>query len=116
MYKKGYLLIKPGVNVVGLQEEVWKAAYAPLRVFNSFSVDCVITSGLEGKHTAKHSDHYTGCAVDFRIRDLRTDIQAEEVARRLQEVFGKDYLVICELAKQHIHVSWRPLQGEAVNV
>jgi hypothetical protein len=70
----------------------------------------VVTSGIEGEHSAKQSRHYVGLAVDFRIRhvDAEDAIYAHELIRRR---LGPTYFV--RLESTHIHVHY---MGAAVSL
>jgi len=63
-----------------------------------------ITSGVEGRHSVNPwSKHYTGEAIDFRIRDFTGSPQlwAEAIEKKL----GDEYFVLLELT--HLHIHWR---------
>ena len=64
--------------------------------------DVTITSGVDGVHSEK-SDHYTGNAVDIRIRDFPGDVR--RWTERMQKALGSYYFVLLE--KDHIHVSYK---------
>jgi len=61
----------------------------------------MITSGCDGKHSV-NSKHYTGKALDFRIKDFPADpaVWADRIQKRL----GDDYFVL--LDKTHVHIQW----------
>jgi len=102
--------LKAGVRIHGIRPELvlaisiaeglWMAAGAP---------SLVITACIEGQHTAA-SDHYAGCAVDFRTKNL-PDGKAVTMRQALMTALGDDFFVLHENAGQandHIHCSWRP--------
>lgn len=96
-------------SIVGLQPELLVAAMVADGVFTELgrldaehNVECVITSGLDGEHSHRGSDHYIGCALDFRIRHLENDAQAELAADRIRARLGEEFFV--RLESDHIHV------------
>jgi hypothetical protein len=73
-----------------------------------------ITSLCDGTH-GENSKHYTGYAIDVRIRDISTlyptdrKYLSNEVtgfANRIQRRLGSDYDVVLE--KTHIHIEYDP--------
>ena len=96
--------IKPGVDIAGIQPEMSLALPIIASAFHQFGVECVITSGKEGKH-GRNSLHYVGFALDFRTRDLTEADQAVMhilVIKRLSSQFD----VVLE--KDHLHVEFQP--------
>lgn len=102
--------LKPGVRIHGIRPELvlaisvaeglWMAAGAPA---------LVITACIEGQHTAA-SKHYTGCAVDFRTKNL-PEGKAATVRQALMAALGDDFFVLHENAggaNEHVHVHWEP--------
>lgn len=98
--------LKEGVTLLGLAPQMVIAVMAADALYERYGVDCVITSGNDGKHSVK-SKHYAGCALDFRTRDLQDPIfHGKEIADELRAALGQDYDVILET--DHIHVEWEP--------
>ena len=102
--------LKAGVRVHGIRPElvlaihvaegIWVAAGAPV---------LVITACIEGQHV-EASDHYAGCAVDFRTKNLPQG-KASIVVTQLLAALGSDFFILLENvggANEHCHVSWRP--------
>ena len=52
-------------------------------IYDKYDVECVITSGNDGKHM-KGSKHPDGYAVDLRKRDFANDTVIEAVVEELQ--------------------------------
>jgi hypothetical protein len=77
------------------------------KIWREHMQELVVTSGLEGTHSAG-SLHYYGYALDFRTRYF-TDYEKEVVQKELQKALSYDnsYRVILE--KTHMHVEWRGL-------
>lgn len=102
-------MLKPGVRVAGLRPEILLAVVAAERVFEKAGVEIVITSCIDGKHSATGSLHYVGQAVDIRSRDIPA-AEVPKIAARLRECLGEDYDVVIE--SNHFHVEFqvkRPL-------
>ena len=71
-------------------------------VYDSHSVEFVITSLLDGKHSER-SLHYTGCAFDCRI--YGEDVTAS-IVNDLRHKLNHHYDVVLE--GNHIHVEFQP--------
>lgn len=99
---------KTGVNPSGLRQPIKDALPAINDVHKSLSdgLNAVVTSTIEGKHSVPRSAHYRGDAVDLRI----WDVDPEEYAAKLEEVLGKDFVVVLE--STHVHVHWSPIYQE----
>ena len=63
---------------------------------------CTVTSGTDGEH-GKQSKHYTGYALDLRIRDLQVEL-LQPIVQGLQKGLGQDYDVVLE--RDHVHVEY----------
>ena len=95
----------------GIQPELLLAISLVLEVYRRASLDFVITSLNDSKHSWT-SLHYAGAAVDFRTHDslgsqlsqAKRDLLVEEIKRALG--FSPDYDVIGE--KDHIHLEYQP--------
>lgn len=67
-----------------------------------------ITSARDSKHS-QLSDHYSGCAIDLRTRDLLPATR-QRYADELQEELGSDFWVKYESTPRpvgHVHISYR---------
>ena len=71
-------------------------------VWKSHGQELVITSALDGTHSAS-SYHYFGYALDLRTRYF-TITERESVAKDLRVLLGKAYTVLLE--STHIHVQF----------
>jgi hypothetical protein len=98
------LSLKTGVNVTGLRPEILLAAIVAERVCESMNVECVITSALDGKHSAT-SLHYAGAAIDLRVRDFLAG-DARKIVDLIQGKLGADFQVMLE--KDHAHIEFQP--------
>lgn len=65
--------------------------------------EITITSACDGKH-AEHSKHYTGKAVDLRIRDFPKGCSVQTWAARVQRRLGDEYFVLLE--DNHLHAQY----------
>lgn len=99
------LRFKSGVRVQGLRVEALIAMQVAQTAYAERGYDCIVTSALDGKHSAT-SLHYTGAALDFRIRHLPQDGTAEDIAGDIEYALTDDYDVVLE--ETHIHVEYQP--------
>ncbi len=97
-------MIKPGVDVRGIQPEILLARIIAGEIFARYGVACIITSALDGKHS-KNSKHYTGQAIDLRTRHMDARLWPV-VAEELNKALGPQYDVVLE--SDHIHVEHDP--------
>ena len=74
-------------------------------LYQEHGVECVLTSGVEGKHSHQ-SSHYLGYAIDLRTRDFAPGV-ANIVSKELQARLRGDYQVFLE--GDHIHVQFKPV-------
>lgn len=97
------LQFKEGVQLTVTKEvnEILRGVEA---VFNQFHVPCVVTAGTDGVH-GKQSKHYSGKALDFRIRDLTAE-QRDTLVQLCQESLIKGHDVVLE--HDHLHVELDP--------
>ena len=95
-------MIKPGVDVRGIQPEILLARIIAGEIFARYGVEAIITSVREGTHK-KGSKHYTGQGIDFRTRHM--DVRLRPViAEAIKKALGRRYFVLLE--KDHIHVQF----------
>ena len=94
--------IKEGVDVRGLHSKLWDAIYIIEPLFTSKSLDLVITSGLDGRHSYK-SLHFSGLAIDIRTRDYP---YPSELCSLIKDLLPKAYDVVLEAT--HIHIEYQP--------
>lgn len=92
----------------GVQLTVTKAVNEILRgveaVYRKFDVPCVVTAGTDGVH-GEQSKHYTGEALDFRIRDLKPE-QRDALVQLCKKSLIQGHDVVLE--HDHLHVEWDP--------
>lgn len=93
-------------RVGGIKPEMVFASMVVERIYRSWGVDCVVTSGTEpNPKRKKGSKHLTGYALDFRTRDIQAN-RRRDVAEEIQEALGPDYIVLLE--SDHLHVGYDP--------
>ncbi len=95
--------IKTGVSLLGLKPEMNVALMIAKDVIEGYGVECVITSGVEGKHSKKTSKHYVGYALDLRSRDLAEE-DRQACADKISEALGAEYY--CAFEVDHFHISY----------
>ena len=93
--------IKPG----GMSPEILLAILMAREVFEFYGYDAVVTSINDGTHMAG-SLHYSGNAIDLRIKNLPDRGTAQVIANKLAKELTKDYDVVLEF--DHIHVESDP--------
>jgi hypothetical protein len=87
------------------------ALMVAVEVYAEHGANCVVTSLGDGRHSGK-SRHYSGDAVDLRVKNVSSDTADEifdELFHRLLPL-GPEYLVLREFRSEpqdHIHLSWR---------
>lgn len=96
--------IKEGVVLAGLDIKMRRVLIEAEDVWHFHGEELVVTSGLEGTHSA-YSFHYYGLALDFRHRYFSEDVRKIAV-EDLQLALGKSFDVVLE--KTHIHVEYDP--------
>ncbi len=97
-------MIKPGVDIAGIQPEMMVALMEAQPLFAARNVKLVITSVKDGKH-GKGSLHYVGLALDLRTRHL-TPMQKSDIAAELRTALGEQFDVVEET--DHLHVEFDP--------
>lgn len=93
--------IKPGVRCFGIRAELVLGLQIVAHVYAAFDFDCVVTSIIDGTHSAG-SLHYVGAAADLRLPPSR----AVELVAALQFALGADFDVVLEA--DHVHVEFQP--------
>ena len=104
--------IKPGVKLLGIRPELLIGADVVESVFKSYGLEAVVTSAIDGKHK-RASAHYSGRALDFRIRNISGYAEEGNAARDVQAIFqkirqkaGENFDVVLE--SNHIHFEYDP--------
>mgnify|MGYP001825392817 CR=1 FL=1 len=95
--------VKRGVSLKVLQPQMVLASQIVEPILNRYGQEGVITSGCEGVHS-KNSKHYIGYALDFRHRDMDSEMTKRRAAKEMQEALGAEYYVMYE--DSHIHVQY----------
>jgi len=96
--------IKKGANIQGLNIKMRRVLVAADKIWGELGQELVITSGLEGEHSAG-SLHYYGRAVDMRTRYF--DNATKKLAHRtLSDELDDRYNIIVH--PSHIHVEYDP--------
>ena len=98
------MFLKKGVSIKNLVPQMVFAVMVVNDWCKENDVECVVTSGDEGRHMAG-SLHYEGKALDFRTRDLPAHSKPAMFAE-VQERLGSDFDVVLE--KTHLHIEWQP--------
>lgn len=96
--------IKDGAILSGLDIHVRPILIIAERIWKSYGQELVITSGLDGAHSAG-SLHYYGLAVDLRTHYF-TAPEVEAIAKELQTALGSNFDVFVH--STHIHAEYDP--------
>ena len=96
---------KQGVRLELLTPQMVLAAMVVDSVYRKHDiVDCVVTSGSDGKHST-NSWHYKGRALDFRTRNVPVTLRTA-VAQEISVSLGENYDVVLEAT--HLHCEYDP--------
>ena len=105
---------KPGVNLRTLRPELDTAilivAAAYHEALNDDDFTPLITSADDYEGHTEKSAHYSGAAVDFRIKDVGNLARRKQVAAYVSEQLGKRFTVLHEdigKANEHLHIQLR---------
>ena len=96
------------VKIDRLNPQMVLAALIVHGVFEDYGIECVITSGNDGKHAgsaSRPSLHYAGYALDFRVREV-PETERPPLVADLRRALGKHFDVV--LHTTHIHVEYDP--------
>lgn len=101
------LLIKKGVKLHSLSPQMSIALTIINQECNDRLIDCIITSGSEGKHKVG-SFHYVGNALDFRTFYDPSDPKGcnQTICSRIALHLGENYDVVIE--PTCVHVEYDP--------
>lgn len=98
------LSLKNSARIIGLKPEAVLGVLIVQSVFAAHGVDCVITSGIDGRHS-RGSIHYSGGAIDFRTSGIPETVLAVILAD-CKKALGPDFDFIREA--DHFHMEFQP--------
>ena len=96
--------IKKGASLSGIDIRLRPALVAADASFKLIECDFVITSGLDGAHSAG-SLHYYGLAFDCRTRHIPNGL-VQTVVKEIKTSFPNVFDVVLEI--NHIHIEYDP--------
>ena len=96
--------IKVGASIRGLDIRMRPALILADQIWKKYGKELVITSGLDGTHSAG-SFHYYGRAIDCRTRYFNK-LTREIVYMELKDQLPDDFDVV--LHGSHIHIEYDP--------
>lgn len=99
------MLLKKGVILSGLDIRMRPALISMDALYGEFGHELVVTSGLDGEHSAG-SLHYYGLAFDCRTRYF-TDEQKENIQAEAKKRLGNEFVVLLE--PDHLHIQYSGL-------
>ena len=94
--------IKQGANISGIKIEMRPVLVAAEMIWRHHGQELVVTSGLDGTHSAG-SLHYYGYALDLRSNYF-TGTEKASAVNALRAALGGDYDVVSH--PTHIHVEF----------
>lgn len=102
--------LKEGVSLRDVSPQISIALCSANDACAHFERECVVTSCNDSSHS-KRSLHFTGSAVDLRIRHLSDDEDekmdiAKKIVAMLSVALGKEFDVVLE--SDHIHLEYDP--------
>ena len=98
------LSLKSCVTMDKLQPQIVLGLIAIHSIFEAHGYDVTITSLSDGVHQSG-SLHYSGCAVDLRIKPIR-ESDVTFLLRDIRFALGANFDVVLEV--DHIHVEYDP--------
>lgn len=99
--------LKTGVRVRGICPEIILALHIADEIYRKyFASELVVTSLVDGVHSAPRSKHYLGQAADLRIWGLEGRV--ESIVSALKAALGDEYDIIAE--SDHIHMEFDPVE------
>ena len=101
------MYLKHNVKIQGLTPEMLLGIIIINDVYKSYSIDLVITSVTDSKHTAEHSLHYSGNAIDCRTSNIPINIPRKIILDDLKQALGPNFQVLDE--QTHFHISYKPV-------
>ena len=99
--------IKDGVILAGLDIKMRPVLIEADRIWKEHGQELVVTSGLEGTHSAG-SLHYYGLALDFRTRYFKENEGMKVMYELTNKLHNIDYDFQVILHNTHIHVEYDP--------
>lgn len=96
--------IKDGASIQGIDIKIRPALIAADRIWKEHGQELVITSGLDGAHSAG-SLHYYGLAIDCRTRYFTSETKCL-VADKLKLSLSNDFDIVVH--GSHIHIEYDP--------
>ena len=103
------IAIKKGVRLCGISPEMMMAHTVIASVFDKHETSAVVTSALDGVHS-RASKHYSGMALDYRIRHITKMGLAKTIADEIRNGLPDDFDVCLE--SDHIHVEFDPKEPQ----
>jgi len=108
-------VLKGGVRPLGIRPEVLLAHIEVRSIFREIVGYCVVTCGMEGKHSIA-SLHYAGNALDYRANTILDNTVRDTILNRVRSDLGypdSDYDFILEVDEEependHFHLEYQP--------
>lgn len=97
------MILKGGVNPLGMRPEILLAVLAANEVYATYGHNLVLTSICDGKHS-KNSYHYKGLAIDTRTHYFESIEEIYKVADEIRQRLNEFYDVVVE--KDHLHIEF----------
>lgn len=99
------MIMKKGVKLKGIQPEILAIIPIVEDAYKRRNYPLVVTSANDGDHM-EGSRHYTGEAIDTRIRHVQTEGEINSIFWEIREEIGPEFDVVLE--EDHIHIELDP--------
>lgn len=101
--------MKIEASLIGLQLPMVVAMMIANEVMKELDQEFRNTSNADGEHSVA-SLHYTGNAIDVGLRYVPRQVW-ETARERIAHRLGKEFDVVLEPSKNHIHIEFQPKTG-----
>lgn len=98
--------IKEGVKIDNIRAEMAMAYCIACSIFNHYGYECILTSGVEGVHSAKsYHRPWIALAIDLRKSHIQ-EFHMKGLLASLRSCLGSQFQVVNEAT--HIHIEFEP--------
>ena len=101
---------KANVRLFGITPELILGHLVVQHAFEASNYECIITSARDSSHSTK-SKHYTGNALDYRLRHLESVKAIDDLFKIIQLSLTSEFDVLVEdigTDHPHLHLEYDP--------